>query len=97
MEELTILEKIEQVLDARVRSTLRSHGGDAKVQYFKDGILVIKLLGQCSACPAALSTTEDIIRAEVIAALPEVLDVELDTGVDQELLSFARKVLNHEV
>lgn len=92
-----MMEMIEQILDNQVRPALRAHNGDVKVQAFHDGVLIIKLLGQCASCPSALSTTEDLIRAEIIAALPEVKDVEVDNGVGPELLSMARKILNHEI
>lgn len=92
-----MLDRIEAVLDSRVRPTLRAHDGDVQVQLFSDGVLVVKLLGQCSCCPSAQATTEDIIRAELMSAIPEIRDVELDIGVDAETLAMVRKVLNHEV
>jgi len=92
-----MMESIELALNTRVRPALHTHNGDVKVQGFRDGVLIVKLLGQCSSCTAALSTTENLIRTEMIAALPEIKDVVLDRGVDSELLSMARRVLNHEI
>ena len=88
-----MIEKIERILDARVRPTLRSHGGDVRVQCVKDGVVVVKLLGQCSTCPSSLSTAKNVILAELAAALPEIAGVELDCGVAPEMLSFAREIL----
>jgi hypothetical protein len=39
---------------------------------------------------------EDVVRTEVMAALPCVSDVALDTSVSDDILDFARKILNTE-
>jgi len=90
-----ILQRIENVLDQDVRPALHTHGGDIRVQRFQDGVLIVKLLGQCSACPAAMETTESLVSATVTQAIPEIKEVVLDDSVDQGLLDFARKILSH--
>ena len=87
---MNVEQRIEAILEEKVRPMLRSHGGEVRL----DGS--VELLGACSGCPSAdLSTRgmiEDILRAEV----PEVTSVELTQAVDPELLAFARKLLGHE-
>ena len=49
-----MLERIEQVLDEKVRPALRTHDGDIKVVRVEDGVLYFRMLGQCSNCPSAV-------------------------------------------
>ncbi|MCI2106072.1 MAG: NifU family protein [Intestinimonas sp.] len=88
------LPEIEKVLDARVRPLLYAHGGDVRVESFEDGVLKVRLLGQCSNCPSASSTTEELVAGELKAAFPEIQQVFLVTGVSDELLAEAKAFLN---
>lgn len=93
---MTTLNQIESILEKEIRPALRAHGGNIRIQRYQDGILTVKLLGQCSECPSAMETAESLVGAVVMQALPDVKQVILDDSVDQELLDFARKLLNHE-
>ncbi len=90
---MSCMEKIERVLDERVRPSLAAHNGNIRVESFADGILRVRLLGQCSNCPSALDTTEELVASELTAALPQVKQVSLVTGVSDELLQQARAFL----
>ena len=90
-----MIEQIEKVLDEKVRPSLHSHGGDISIVSYEDGILRIKLLGQCSGCPAAKATNEDLIKSSVMEEISEVKDVILVEEVSEELLDFAKKILKH--
>ena len=92
-----MIKKIEHVLDEYVRPKLSEHSGDVQVLGFEDGVLKIKLTGQCSNCPSAKFTVEGIIEREVKEHVSEVDSVELVEGVSDELLDFARKILNKEL
>jgi Fe/S biogenesis protein NfuA len=87
------MEKIERLLDERVRPALAMHRGDIRVESYNDGILRVRLLGQCNNCPSALDTTEELVAAELQAAMPEIKQVVLVTGVSDELLEQARALL----
>ena len=68
-----MLEKIEAVLNEKVRPKLAEHGGDLKVLTSSEGGVVrVQLLGQCSNCPSAYLTTESVIQAQLMEALPEM-------------------------
>ena len=45
------MKRIEAVLDEKVRPTLRSHGGEIEVDRLENGVLHVKLKGQCAGCP----------------------------------------------
>jgi len=91
-----MLEKIENVLEQHVRPVLSSHYGNVKALNFKDGVLEIKLTGQCSNCPSAKYTVENIIEIEIKKYIPEVNSVVLIESVSDDILDFAKKILNHE-
>lgn len=86
-------EELEAVLDQYVRPRLRGHGGDLEVLSVEDGVLRFKLTGQCAGCPAADLTTEELIRAEVIARIPTIRQVMLVRESSGELLEQARAIL----
>ncbi len=88
-------EQIEQVLAAQVRPYLHGHGGEVEVVSLEDGVLRVRLLGQCSGCPSATITTEQIIAEAVCAAVPAVEQVVLIQEVSQDLLDQAKAILNH--
>ena len=78
-----MIERIEEVLEKKVRPALLSHEGDVQIVEYADGVLKIRL------------TTEELIAAEVQKEIPEVKEVVLVNEISPELLDFARKLLNH--
>ena len=92
-----MLEIIEKVLEEKVRPQLLAHEGNVRIVAFEDGILRIRLTGQCSGCPSAKITTEELIGSVVMAEIPEVKDVVLVNEVSPELLEFAKKILNRQM
>ncbi len=88
-----MIAKLEQLMDERVRPALRAHGGDAEILSYEDGILRLRLLGQCSNCPAAALTNETLIEAELKEALPALRQVLLVQEVSPDLLSQAKALM----
>ena len=89
-----IMKQIEAVLDAQVRPALRDHGGEVEVDRLEGGVLYIKLMGQCAGCPSADLTTETLIEAELVKALPELVQkVCVVQTVSDELWEQAKKLL----
>lgn len=88
------LRKIEAVLDERVRPALRAHGGEIEIDRLEDGVLYVKLLGQCAGCPSADLTSETLVEAELVQALPELVrKVAVVQTVSDELWEQAKKLL----
>lgn len=90
--ELTI-ENVEKVLDEQVRPSLAGHGGDIQVMELKDGILKVRLLGQCSGCPSASLTMEELVNEELTNAFSELKQTVLVTGVSDDLIAQARELM----
>ena len=88
------LEKIEAVLEEKVRPSLRAHGGEIQVDHLEEGVLYVKLLGQCAGCPSADLTNETLVEAEVVKALPELVNkVVVVQTVSDELWEQAKRLL----
>lgn len=88
-----MLDKIETVLNKKIRPSLAVHNGDVRIVSYENQILKIQLLGQCSGCPSALLTTEELIGKELKNTFPEIEDVILVTGVSDSLLNMAKQIL----
>lgn len=88
------MKRVEAVLDEKVRPALRSHGGEIEVDRLEDGVLYVKLLGQCAGCPSADLTNETLIEAELTAALPELVrKAAVVQTVSDELWEQAKRLL----
>ena len=88
------LKRVEAVLEERVRPALRAHGGEIQIDRLEDGVLYVKLLGQCAGCPSADLTNETIVEAELVKALPELVrKVAVVQTVSDELWEQAKKLL----
>ncbi|WP_300413100.1 NifU family protein [uncultured Oscillibacter sp.] len=88
------MKRIETVLDEKVRPALRAHGGEIAADRLEDGVLYVKLLGQCAGCPSADLTNETIVEAELTAALPDLVrKVVAVQAVSDELWEQAKRLL----
>ena len=88
------MERIEAVLDEKVRPALRAHGGEIEIDRLEGRVLYVKLLGQCAGCPSADLTNETLVEAEVVKALPELVQkVAVIQTVSDELWEQAKRLL----
>ena len=88
------LKRIEAVLDEKVRPSLRAHGGEIQVDHLEDKVLYVKLMGQCAGCPSADLTNETLVEAELVKALPDVVQkVAVIQTVSDELWEQAKRLL----
>jgi len=63
------LNRINEVLDAKVRPALAGDGGGLEVIGLKDGNLVIRYQGACGTCPSSIQGTlyaiQNLLRSEL--------------------------------
>lgn len=85
--------KLEQLLDELVRPALRAHGGDVALVGYENGVLRLRMLGQCAGCPAANMTNETLIEGQLMPLLPELKEVILVHTVNDSLLAEARALM----
>ena len=83
----------EKVLNEKVRPQLELHNGDLDVLDIEDGVVRIRLLGQCAGCPSAYLTIEQLIFGELTVAIPEIRQVIVVQDVSDELWEEARAVM----
>lgn len=85
---------IEAILEEKVRPTMRSHGGDMAVERLEDKVLYVRMMGQCAGCPSADMTNENLIEAELVKAVPDLVEkVVVVQDVSDELWEQARRIL----
>jgi Fe-S cluster biogenesis protein NfuA len=74
--EMTIPQRIEDALEA-IRPALHIDGGDVEFVGFdlEAGIVRIRLVGACGACPISSVTVKHGIERRIKAAVPEVTEV----------------------
>jgi Fe-S cluster biogenesis protein NfuA len=86
--------EIERILELNVRPKLAKHYGNIKLISAVDGIVEVKLLGQCKGCLSAKYTVEDLVEVALKEVIPGIKKVVLKTEVSEDLLGQARKILN---
>ena len=86
-----LTEKIERVIDEKIRPALHAHGGDIALVEVKGRNVKVRFLGACSSCPSVQSTMEEIVTGSLRAELGDEIDrVILWNAVSDELIDFAR-------
>jgi Fe-S cluster biogenesis protein NfuA len=88
-----MLQKIEKIISEQIRPAIQEHGGDIEIGSLQDGILKIKLLGSCVGCSYAKTTTVENVKKIILLEDLGVKDVILETGVSEDLIEMARKLL----
>ena len=74
--------RIAAALD-RVRPFLGSHGGDVRLLGVEDGVVRLRLEGNCHGCPSSTVTMKLAIERAIEEAAPEVARIEVE-GVAEE-------------
>lgn len=85
--------KIEKILEVNVRPKLAEHYGNIELVSVEDGIVEVKLLGECKGCLSAKYTVEDLVETALKEAIPSIKKVLLINQVSEDLLAQARKIL----
>ena len=70
-----IINKINEVLDSKVRPAVAKDGGDIVFKSFKDGIVTVQLKGSCSGCPSSIMTLKQGVQNLLCHYIPEVKSV----------------------
>ncbi len=88
-----VFERVQHVLNSKVRKSLRRHGGDIELISVDGGEVRVRFLGACRTCSAAQMTVEDVVEASILENLPEIKRVTLVTDVDESMWSMAKQIL----
>ena len=72
----TIIDKIKEVLDSKIRPAVARDGGDITFKSFKDGVVIVELKGSCSGCPSSVMTLKQGVQNLLCHYISEVKSVE---------------------
>ncbi|MGD9637629.1 MAG: NifU family protein [Alphaproteobacteria bacterium] len=68
--------KIQTLINARIRPAVQQDGGDVVYKGYENGIVYVSMVGSCSSCPYAMITLKEGIEKVIINYFPEVKAVE---------------------
>ena len=68
--------KINEILDSKVRPAVARDGGDIKFKSFENGVVKVELKGSCSGCPSSVLTLKQGVQNLLCHYIPEVKSVE---------------------
>ena len=71
-----IINKINEVLDSKIRPAVARDGGDITFKSFTDGVVTVELKGSCSGCPSSIMTLKQGVQNLFCHYIPEVKSVE---------------------
>ena len=71
-----IIDKINEVLDSKIRPAVAKDGGDITFKSFKDGVVIVELKGSCSGCPSSIMTLKQGVQNLLCHYIPEVKSVD---------------------
>ena len=71
-----VIDKINEILDTRIRPAVARDWGDIKFKSFKDGVVTVELKGSCSGCPSSVMTLKQGVQNLLCHYIPEVKTVE---------------------
>ena len=71
-----VIDKINEVLDSKVRPAVARDGGDITFKSFKNGVVTVELKGSCSGCPSSVMTLKNGVQNLLCHYIPEVKSVE---------------------
>lgn len=75
MSDQEMFEQVQEVLD-KLRPYLLRDGGDCELIDIEDGIVKLRLLGNCGSCPSSTITLKAGIERALLEEVPGVLEVE---------------------
>ena len=71
-----VVNKINEVLDSKVRPAVAKDGGDITFKSFNNGVVTVELKGSCSGCPSSTMTLKQGVQNLLCHYIPEVKSVE---------------------
>ena len=71
-----IINKINEILDSKIRPAVARDGGDITFKSFNNGVVTVELKGSCSGCPSSIMTLKQGVQNLLCHYIPEVKNVE---------------------
>ncbi len=74
--------RVRQALED-VRPALRTHGGDVELLEVRDGVIRLRLQGNCHGCPSSAATMRQTVEEAIVGKAPDALGVEVEGLVEE--------------
>ena len=71
-----IINKINEILDSKIRPAVARDGGDIIFKSFVGGVVKVELKGSCSGCPSSIMTLKQGVQNLLCHYIPEIKSVE---------------------
>ncbi len=65
-------EKIEEVINTKIKPLLQGDGGDIELVSVEEGVVKVRLTGACGCCPMAAMTLQAGVERILKQFVPEV-------------------------
>jgi Fe-S cluster biogenesis protein NfuA len=83
--------RVRQALD-RARPRLRAHGGEVELVAVSEGVVRLRLQGNCHGCPSSAQTLRQTIEEAVFDRAPEVTAIEVEGVTEAPADNGRRKI-----
>jgi len=67
--------RVEEILD-KVRTGLKSEGGDIELVDVRGTVVYVKLKGTCGTCPMSSLTMKNWVESSIRKEIPEITSVQ---------------------
>jgi Fe-S cluster biogenesis protein NfuA len=74
--------RVRQALES-VRPYLHSHGGNVELLDVRDGVVRLRLEGNCHHCPSSALTMQQTVEEAILGKAPEVTAVEVEGAAEE--------------
>ncbi len=84
--------RVRQALD-QVRPALRGHGGDVELLEVRDGVVRLRLQGNCHGCPSSSATMRQTVEEAIVGKAPDAIAVQVEGMVEEGVQAIGRATL----
>ena len=74
---MVMQEKVQKIID-KVRPYIQMHGGDVSVVDIKEGVVKLKVSGQCVGCSMADVTFDTMLGEMLKEEIPEIKEIIIE-------------------
>lgn len=78
---LDVEARVRQALE-EVRPALHGHSGDVELLSVSEGVVRLRLEGNCHGCPSSAATMRQTVEEAILAKAPEIVAVEVEGMVE---------------
>jgi Fe-S cluster biogenesis protein NfuA len=80
---LSLEERVLQALE-EVRPRLRAHSGNVELLGIEEGVVRLRLEGNCHGCPSSAATMKQTIEEAIVAKAPDAISIEVEGVVESQ-------------